>query len=56
MLPSRSPALQSTGDTALHECYSRGFKDLAKYLVSKGANREIRNNKGQTPRETKPTA
>lgn len=37
------------GDTALHAACQNGRNDIAKYLLSKGANPNVRNNVGSTP-------
>ena len=40
-------AQNNLGNTALHFCYAFGFNELADYLVGKGADLSVRNNKGQ---------
>ncbi|CAG9830609.1 unnamed protein product [Diabrotica balteata] len=42
------------GWTALHWAYKRGNNHLIKLLIDHGANRDIRNSKGQTPEEVSP--
>ena len=42
---------RNTGDTALHYCFSFDYTVLAEYLISKGANTGIQNNKKLTPYE-----
>ena len=39
------------GNTPLHYAKESGFDDVAEYLISKGADQNIKNNKGQTPNE-----
>ena len=45
-------AVNARGNAALHYCYAYSHFELGEYLVSKGADPEIRNADGQTPRET----
>ena len=45
-------AVNARGNAALHYCYAYCTFELGEYLVSKGADPEIRNADGQTPRET----
>jgi len=42
---------RNTGDTALHYCFSFNYIILAEYLISKGANTDIKNKKKLTPYE-----
>ena len=45
-------AINLRGNTALHFCYKYGFGEtLGKYMISKGANQNIRNDEGLLPRE-----
>jgi hypothetical protein len=46
-------AQNSNGDTSLHLCFKFNYTELGEYLKSKGANDNIRNNKGQTCYEAK---
>ena len=40
---------QLKGNTPLHFCYAYGFAEtLGQYLISKGADPKIQNNKGMT--------
>jgi hypothetical protein len=45
-------AVNAQGNSALHYCYSYGYFELGEYLVTKGANPEVTNAAGLTPRET----
>lgn len=42
---------RNTGDTALHYCFSFNYNTLAEYLITKGADTSIKNNKKLTPYE-----
>lgn len=45
-------AMNLNGNTALHFCYRYGFREtLGAYLISKGANQNIRNAEGLLPRQ-----
>ena len=42
------------GNTALHYAKYSGFDDIAKYLISKGADQNIKNKNGKTPNQLEP--
>lgn len=44
-------AQDATGDTPLHRAARRGRKQACRALLSRGANPELKNNEGKTPRE-----
>jgi len=43
-------AVNAAGDTALHVAVGRNFESVVRFLVGRGANLEIANKRGQTPR------
>jgi hypothetical protein len=45
-------AINAQGNSALHYSYGYGYFELGEYLVAKGADPEVRNGDGMTPRDT----
>ena len=44
-------AKDNQGKTPLHWAYARNRRDIARALVSNGANEELQNDEGKTPRD-----
>ena len=45
-------AVNAQGNSALHYCYGYGYFELGEYLIAKGADPDVKNADGLTPRDT----